>query len=85
MLECLSHRRLGNDLVTSLGLSASELGLWWRFRLWEPRLPSCPMIPSSTGKVSNEMFSLNRKPFVYGSLAFVVAELGTFLADLTKM
>lgn len=35
--------------------------------------------------VSHEMSSLKGKPFVYGSLASIVAEFGTFPVDLPKM
>ncbi|XP_073885068.1 brain mitochondrial carrier protein 1 isoform X7 [Macaca fascicularis] len=34
--------------------------------------------------VSHEMSGLNWKPFVYGGLASIVAEFGTFPVDLTK-
>ncbi|KAJ8797451.1 hypothetical protein J1605_001758 [Eschrichtius robustus] len=98
-LEWLYHRCRGDDLVTSVGNNTSGLALQWRFRLWEPRLPSRPMSPSrvkfataavivsghqKSATVSHEMSGLNWKPFVYGGLASIVAEFGTFPVDLTK-
>ncbi|KAK1346431.1 hypothetical protein QTO34_000287 [Cnephaeus nilssonii] len=45
-LGCQRHRYQGNSLVTSVGFNASGLALQWRFRLWEPQLPSRQMNPS---------------------------------------
>ncbi|XP_038304829.1 brain mitochondrial carrier protein 1 isoform X5 [Canis lupus baileyi] len=38
----------------------------------------------NSATVSHEMSGLNWKPFVYGGLASIVAEFGTFPVDLTK-
>ncbi|XP_004400305.1 PREDICTED: brain mitochondrial carrier protein 1 [Odobenus rosmarus divergens] len=40
--------------------------------------------PQKSATVSHEMSGLNWKPFVYGGLASIVAEFGTFPVDLTK-
>uniref|UniRef100_M3XS98 Solute carrier family 25 member 14 n=1 Tax=Mustela putorius furo TaxID=9669 RepID=M3XS98_MUSPF len=43
-----------------------------------------PALHQKSTTVSHEMSGLNWKPFVYGGLASIVAEFGTFPVDLTK-
>ncbi|MEJ1275896.1 hypothetical protein NN561_006795 [Cricetulus griseus] len=47
-------------------------------------LPTTRQDHQASSTLSHEMSGLNWKPFVYGGLASIVAEFGTFPVDLTK-
>uniref|UniRef100_A0A2K5E400 Solute carrier family 25 member 14 n=1 Tax=Aotus nancymaae TaxID=37293 RepID=A0A2K5E400_AOTNA len=48
------------------------------------KFATAAVIHQKSTTVSHEMSGLNWKPFVYGGLASIVAEFGTFPVDLTK-
>ncbi|ELR47210.1 Brain mitochondrial carrier protein 1 [Bos mutus] len=48
------------------------------------KFATAAVIHQKSATVSHEMSGLNWKPFVYGGLASIVAEFGTFPVDLTK-
>ncbi|KAI5942410.1 Brain mitochondrial carrier protein 1 [Manis javanica] len=62
-------------------LEGSAISFWLIVRLGSSDEPEQHQ-KSTT--VSHEMSGLNWKPFVYGGLASIVAEFGTFPVDLTK-
>ncbi|EHB01946.1 Brain mitochondrial carrier protein 1 [Heterocephalus glaber] len=48
------------------------------------KFATAAVIHQKSSTISHEMSGLNWKPFVYGGLASIVAEFGTFPVDLTK-